>query len=607
MLEEMNFSRDDFVRSNWREIIATAERKTADSYGRIFYQAAVQNKNAGDIALYHVFLLLHSVNNLWLRPEERNQPFAPIWQGANGTRSGDISDLAESHISLLKSIFEDIDNPEIRSRVGDVIWTCQRRDNFQFAEAAVDAYLEAGESFLLSDDYQVGIDRYTRAIHLAASLGRNTRKFGEVVSKIEATINRYESDYSFFVGQLLELLYDYRQGDFSKNALIAESLAEYQQNRRGWHLARIHWNTAARWHRLSDNHEAAQNSQLKEAECYVFEAEDVLKSTQNVRRSLAAHHLQSAIEALRRIPGTEARQRELHVQMLQLQASSHNELGSISQEIDLTEPVEKALRAIKDKTFMEALFTFCLLGSPPSVRSLRETVERMTAEHPLLSLISTHVIDDRGRVIGRRSSLFSGTPEEIEAAKNAEMHQWARYEKDALSVIINAVRLQMTIEHKFELRDFMELTTNHPFIPPGRELIFSRGFQVGFQGDFLQAIHLLIPQVESSLRYLLNHQGVVTSRLSSEGIQEEMDLNALLEIPKLKEILGEDLIFDLQGSLTSRFGSNFRNLMAHGLLDQQAFYSHTAIYIWWMLLRLCCLPLIIAQGDKENENATTPS
>jgi hypothetical protein len=165
----------------------------------------------------------------------------------------------------------------------------------------------------------------------------------------------------------------------------------------------------------------------------------------------------------------------------------------------------------------------------------------------------------------------------------------------------------LLLEHTFDLRDFLELTANNPFIPPGRELIFARGFHAGFQGNFLEALHLLIPQVENSLRHLLNRQGVVTSGLSPEGIQEELDLNALLEKPELKDILGEDLVFDLQGILTSRFGSNFRNLMAHGLLDQQAFYSYSAIYIWWLLLRICCLPLIIAQRQEEIKDVATSS
>jgi len=606
MLEEMSFSRDDFVHSNWRDVIAKAEKRTCVSYSDLFIEASKKAREDGDVTRAQIFVLLHAVSFLWLRPEEHHQPFAPIWQGIDGSRSIDISDFAETHVSLLKEIFGQIDDPELQSRIGDVIWTCEHRGNFQFAEAAVDAYLQAGEGFLLSEDYFLGVERLTRAIHLAASLGKNSRKFDDVIARIETLIYEHAPARSPFVGHLLDLLYEYRKGDFNKNALIAEAFAEFHQERREWHLARVHWNAAARWHHLIEHPEAERTCLLKEAECYLFEAEDSLKNSQGMRQSIAARHMQSAIEALRKIPGTEDRQRELHIQMLELQANSRDELGSISQELDLTPHVEKAILAVKDKSFQEALFTLCLLGSSPRIQGLREVVERMASEHPLLFWISMNVLNERGRVVGRRDSMFSGTPEEIEAAKIAEMHRWAHYEQDALGIVVNGARLHLLLEHTAGLRDFLELTTNNPFVPPGREWIFARGYQAGFQGDFLVAVHLLVPQVESSLRYLLNRQGIITSSLTSEGIQEEFDLNVLLEMPELKQILGDDLLFDLQGTLISRFGSNFRNLMTHGLLEQQAFYTYPAIYIWWLLLRICCLPLIIAQRKEDNKDAATP-
>lgn len=598
MLEEINFTREDLVHSRWRDIISSCEKKTCDSFGRAFFDAAKRAKEEGDNSLYQVYLLLHAVSGLWLRPEEKFQPFAPIWQGADGSRSVDISDFSESHINLLKDIFEEIDEPELRSRIGDVTWTYQHRENFSFAEASVDAYMQAGEVFLLSDVYYYGIDRFSRAIHLAAALGRNSGKFSEVVAKIETLIEQHSPALEPFIGRLLELLYEYRRGNAEKNASIAESYAEYYQQRGEWHFSRAQWNAAARWHRLCNHKEAEQACLLKEAECYVYESDHSLKQSTGMRQSIASHHLQSAIEALRRIPGTEIRREELHRHMLKLQANSRDELGKLSQEVDLTPMVEKAILSVQGKSFRDAIFSLCVIGSSPKVQNLRDMVDKMASETPLQFWISMNIVNDKGRVVGRRNSLFSGTPEEIEAARLSEMQRWAHIEQDMLAVAVNATRLQLLQEHMPGIRDFIELTANNPFIPPGRELIFAHGYLMGLQGDILESLHLLVPQVENSLRFLLNRQGVITSSLSSEGIQEEFDLNVLLEMPELKQITGEDLLFDLKCTLTSRFGSNFRNLMSHGLLDQQDFYSYTAVYIWWLLLRICCLPLIFSQQQE---------
>ena len=97
------------------------------------------------------------------------------------------------------------------------------------------------------------------------------------------------------------------------------------------------------------------------------------------------------------------------------------------------------------------------------------------------------------------------------------------------------------------------------------------------------ALHLLIPQLKHSLRYVLETQGVVTSGLDNE-IQREFDLNTLLGNSQysgpLSAIFGEDFIFDLRGLLVERFGANLRNEMAHGLLDYSQLSLSTSRYVW---------------------------
>jgi len=69
----------------------------------------------------------------------------------------------------------------------------------------------------------------------------------------------------------------------------------------------------------------------------------------------------------------------------------------------------------------------------------------------------------------------------------------------------------------------------------------------------------------------------------------------------MKEILGEDITFDLQGLLVEPAGSNIRNLMAHGLIAHDQFFSEPIVYLWWLTLRLCCLPMLMKiYNDKAS-------
>jgi len=118
--------------------------------------------------------------------------------------------------------------------------------------------------------------------------------------------------------------------------------------------------------------------------------------------------------------------------------------------------------------------------------------------------------------------------------------------------------------------------------------LFAKGLYAGLTGDFYTTTHILIPQIENSIRYLLQKQGVVTSKYDDKGIQNEYDLNKILYFPEIKDIFDEDTLFDLKGLLVEHSGSNLRNDMAHGLLDDEAFSSPLMSYLWWVMLRRCC-------------------
>jgi hypothetical protein len=67
-------------------------------------------------------------------------------------------------------------------------------------------------------------------------------------------------------------------------------------------------------------------------------------------------------------------------------------------------------------------------------------------------------------------------------------------------------------------------------------------------------------------------------------------------------IKDEDSLFYLKGLLVEHSGSNLRNRMAHGLINDDGFLSPLMSYLWWLTLRLCCLPMIIHQQKVEQSN-----
>ena len=91
--------------------------------------------------------------------------------------------------------------------------------------------------------------------------------------------------------------------------------------------------------------------------------------------------------------------------------------------------------------------------------------------------------------------------------------------------------------------------------------------------------YYLVPQVNSSIRYVLERRGVITSKLDNKLIQEVRSLEKLLMEPETNETLGENHVFELRGILTEEFG-NLRNRLAHGLLSDGECHSAAVMHLW---------------------------
>jgi Domain of unknown function (DUF4209) len=73
-----------------------------------------------------------------------------------------------------------------------------------------------------------------------------------------------------------------------------------------------------------------------------------------------------------------------------------------------------------------------------------------------------------------------------------------------------------------------------------------------------------------------------------------------------RKIFGVDFVFNLRGLLVEPFGANLRNEMAHGLLSANQMYSYAPRYVWWLTLRMCCLPIFAEMHRKEAEAGNPP-
>jgi Domain of unknown function (DUF4209) len=530
--------------------------------------------------------LLRALYSLNFRPADAAEPFGP--QSVIGhSRSMIPSDLTDEQLSALSSTLDAISDPEYRARILDVLWL--RRRDPAAARAAVDAYLLSGSRLEDPEHWVQSMHRYERAVRLASQVEAKGELPKKVLRHLEARVLHYNgSDSLYFTAKALELLADFAYGDLKSAAEIAGRVARVSRSAGNFDRARTYFVVQARLLKAAKDPAAAETARVERAECLSEEAE----ARQQAGAAIAAHHfLQQAISEFRERPSLRGRLPELQRRLAASGEAALQEMNPISVEIDISGLVKVSQQVVTGLSIENALFTFATLIPLIDPAKLREEALAHISAHPLQALVDAQMFDAAGRHVGTRPGISATDPEQQEAAVVGFMEELARHHRGpyVAGYIVPALR-RVVEEHDVEESILDALIGDSPLIHPERKALFLRGLIAGFRWDFATALHLLIPQVEQGLRKMLNDQGVVARNMRPDGIEEVWSYERILGHNITASTLGAPLVYELQSLLVERLGANFRNLVAHGLLPSDAFVSETALYLWWLLLRLIALP-----------------
>ncbi|MGX3067412.1 DUF4209 domain-containing protein, partial [Ursidibacter arcticus] len=262
-----------------------------------------------------------------------------------------------------------------------------------------------------------------------------------------------------------------------------------------------------------------------------------------------------------------------------------NELKLIStQPMDISELQEQSKNHVKNKnTVLETLMYFSGVASTVNyenfMKDTKNGIDRSIVSH----ITGFTAISLDGREIEKIPSLSDDNKYEV-LLKTAIKNFTIKMQVSTQGCIIPALQ-QIWQEHIIPKDFLIELCHLSKIVPEKREILTADALYQGFDGDFGTAIYLLAPQAENMVRQLLKSEGVTTTTIGADNIEHEIGLSSLLDKPEAKDILGNDLWFELQAVFSSSLGPNLRNEVGHGLLDDEKSNSIYSVYAWWMIFR----------------------
>ena len=565
----------------WREALETHPDRSFHGYSTALFAAAREAAETGDVEREHALVTLAAVCSMYSDENDSAEPLKPMIVTSSG-RSPALADFEDQHLAPLAEALCEFDDLPLRARIADVLWT-RRRDHAAARIGSTD-YLEMAKNAMDPEHWVQGYQALRRAAHLATSLGKSSLERDAVATYALSLVREIDgTDPLYLTMRLVQLL--------RENGLAApkdlfpylEASATNAEVRKDWMRASEYWGAASNLRERSSDKEGAQEALRRAGRAQVQAGEEI---SGNI--GLASEHwLERGYQSLRQGQAPKEELVRLQQRLHELQKERSKCLPTIETKVEIPEALVRALDLVRGQSLDEAFGTWTFwVHVIPKVK-LREMVEEQRTKYLLGSLFGINKLSESGKTEILIPPLpFEGDAEPDPAIVDLHMWHQADFLLQSSSWYVDYVRRIIAEEHKVEEASFDSLLRDNPLVEAGREAIFAKGLKLAIEGEYLVATHLLVPQIENSVRHLLGQHGVPTTFMRQDGTQEEYPLTKLVDLEEFVKIFGEDLAFFMRGLLAHKAGSNLRNRVAHGLMSEGAFYSPASIVIAPLVLRL---------------------
>lgn len=587
-MDESNFLSKEETSIKIDEIFSKLSDEEKNSLFRIHSILKNIATNETNTKLRKSLFLLSNICSPMIDLESRNDPFQPFMTWGN-KRSFLPIDLINEEILYLSSIVDEDLPPILKARIADILWTYSKPKNKKHSEIAIENYISMD---VFDDFFEPDVHVFWERAVMLAKQTKNSSLIEKIKSKLLEEIENPSTNWDFHLLTIIEI-FDNTDLDEERNYKLAEKLLEKQKefnHKQQFHIVEKYLELAAKLFKKSGNAEDSYKSLALLSQAIENHGDYRKNESAMVANSfykLAFQRYREIPKSYRSILQIDQKLDTVQEKITQSGLLITDELKLIStKEMDISDLQEHCANHVKGKqTAFESLLYFSGVSSC-NFESIWKSTENNINNFPTSSLFGATSVSPDGRKISSIPPLAldgSNRDEVIlkKAIKNFGIHMHLAVE----GCILPALN-QIQKEHLFPKEFLIQLCKLSAIVPEKREILVANALYQGFEWDFRSAIHLLAPQVENMVRQLLKRNGLVTTHTDPNGIENEMGLSSLVSIVGAREILGDDLWFELQAVFTDSLSANLRNEVGHGLLDDETSNSLYSVYAWWMVLRL---------------------
>ena len=490
----------------------------------------------------------------------------------NSSRSFAPCDMTSQKWDTLLGINLDLLPLPIKARIADFIW--DQKKNHKVALNAIQSYLELFQELWDENEWPECFDMIQRAVCISAQLDKKGPEYAKCIEFIKNGIKKTHGKDPFYLSiKLLGLLQSHSK--INDSVLLDVAKETVHTASQSGNIVKHEEATRLLYSILkSAGKEAEGRGYLHSlAERYVSLANNSNDiPMRRVEYMKKAYHVYSEIQEKKK---AEECQRKLEV----LQPLVYRCLQPFQHSIDVTE-YHKHILEITDR--IDNLRGFvCVLADCCAIRTRDQLFQDITCDGslPFEILFTSKEIDEEGRQLFQLPSIdLDNVSIDSPAVHEHMWHRAASLQDIFGSTSILWIIQEMNRRIDYGKDDLTFLVKDNAIIPKGREGIIQTGIYMALKGDFYAALHILVPQFENIYRYVARMCGAITYTIEDDDSSKAKTLGSVFTLPELVDSYDEDVLFCLRGLLDERAGSNLRNRVAHGLLNQSATNRGIGIY-----------------------------
>jgi|GEM_PF-2342797 len=488
-----------------------------------------------------------------------------------------LENLNERDVEFLIVLLNKINDPYIKSRIADVLF-CKTKQFQPYLKIAIDAYVEMP---IGSKNWNLYMqDAWQRALFLVKT--RCKKRLGEFKSLfVEFVIKTSNKNIEPLMWALVNV---FDANDLKTHSAALDNCVKIIR----YYIPRIAFSIIGSWSKAIDK--IAEVDQNIADSLYEELINDRLPYFANEIKSgffVRAHEINQLFPLLGKMSKNKRakfqdkeqwmikKSRELYQKAMQFEGNRYSEYANLERREKMEKFLSKCNPALLFVTLLKV------------VKFDKKTFESIIKSSSDLKNGLTYAIGSPMNVLNEDGGVVSSYREQSNKdlfEKDCVAKEFQKYVFKQSIECIDVIFKELTKRCSLSYKDAIEqLLAHSSYLNEKNVSAFARGWVYGVQGDLFTALHLMVPHFDRLLTDFLKVNDVPVMGKNKETNEDfEKSPKKFLDTNEAVKILGEEATFQIKMLFYSELGFDYRNRIAHGLINSDSFEQP---YIWAFILK----------------------